>query len=119
MRKIKMCMFCGEDTKLGGDHTICKDRLAHMAAEMRALPPKEKFLVMRKAELGGYGRAPAKKFIPTNWRPRAKQLRAQGLEWRVVADILNKEGYCSKTGLPLDSSLILKNLNADKKYARE
>lgn len=108
MGTFSVCMFCGSDSK-SGDHTYCRDQLRTMAFDMQKMEP---WMVMQRAEAGYYGKAPhSAKVDPTNWAPRADELRKQGKKWRVIAEILNREGFRSKHGHELDSALILNNLH--------
>lgn len=71
----------------------------------------EAWKVMQLAENGYYGAPPHTADIdPTDWRPRALELREQGLSWRKVCRALNDEGFRSKQGHVLDSVLVLNNL---------
>lgn len=106
------CMFCGSNAD-DGDHGYCRERLRLMALDMQRMEP---WLVMQRAENGYYGSAPHRSAIdPTDWRPRARQLRESGLSWRRVARALADEGFKSKQGHQLDSVLILNGIKYQKK----
>jgi hypothetical protein len=100
-------MFCGKNSETG-EHQYCREQLRSMALDMRRIEP---WKVMQLAENGYYGFAPHQPDNdPTDWIPRALQLRNQGVSWRKVARTLDDEGFRSKRGHRLDTALILNNL---------
>lgn len=108
---ISICMFCGSDPDKG-NHSICKDAFVRMKGDLER---EEMWVVMQKAEHGFYGKAPHRAATdPTDWIPRAVDLRRSGLRWREVADALNQEGFVSKHGHKLDAALLLNNLKNRK-----
>lgn len=110
-RSIFLCLFCGSNPEIG-NHDFCKMALEQMKLDMRH---EEAWRVMQKAESGYYGSPPSRSVSdPSNWKPRAMQLRDAGLEWTEVAKALNEEGFKSKQGKPLDRGLILNNLYQHK-----
>lgn len=110
--KKSFCLFCGGCSETGS-HDICREKLSIFRNDMRVLGAVN---AMKLAENGHYGKSPHRASIePTDWMPRAIELRAMDYSWRKIAEILNQEGFTSKHGHKLDSALIINNLHNNKK----